>query len=311
MIELHVGLSGMTRYAILDEHGDEISAERASNLILNRGLDNFASEDPSERAGSPYCAYVGWRGVLHLGTGSAAPDVAQFQLENAIGSVGAQHIGTTATVEGAQLVIRSTIRADYPVQAAANLTEYGLGPSAQSLSIRELFRDAQGVPVVLSVQTGQTVRVTHVLTLAFPLSLVALAPLDLDNGGTLSTVPVSWGLWRLNGNISWDRAAAEWKPGASMNMWVMTAPNTQVGDNVPYTAAGGQRGATLQPYIAGSYRRVHRFAWGADQVNGLHYGYTNSDGSGVRYTRPDGAALYAVQSGQTVTLDVAVSWGRA
>lgn len=310
MIELHSTLAGDTHWQHMDAAGNILAENERHNLILNSGLDAFAGEK-GYVYGVPNNAFHVWRSVAQIGTGSVAPDPAQSTLESPAMTTGISVESVTHTVEGAELVIRSKIKAQFDITEARNLTEYGFGPSGQTMSIRELFRDAQGAPVVLSVQPGQSLRLVHTLTVRLPYSFRA-ASVAVDNAGTVSQVAAKYSMWRYSTNYALHDICMMFAPAEQAEVYRFAVAMPDAVESVPYVPPSGQRQTNVLAYVPGSYRRIKRAVFPVDGVNGDHFGYSiGNEGYGLKFQSANGQPLFSVVSGQTVTVDVALTWGRA
>jgi hypothetical protein len=318
MTQIHASLSGFTRWDVLDEHGQAVQSGAHSNLILNTGLNSFASEANGSNIyysgldeQRPFGAF---RAVLHVGTGTGAPAVTDTTLTNRVtgtqtGGFQAEQSKTYSQVGGVLSQISRQVRV-VDIVAAANLTEYGLGPSTTALSIRELFRDGSGNPVAVSVQPGYQVKVTHDLTVSLPFAAAAgVLNLGAGNMNTLSTFYA--GGARAATDL-YDLAFMVFAPSNSITLCPITAADAGSPGVEPARNALFQAGV-VQPYTAGSYARTKRHIIAPASANFLHYGWIFLNSGG--YT--DAGFKVALQgasvnktSTQRLTLDLAVSWAR-
>lgn len=323
MNHLHGSMSGHTAWEVLDEHGEVLESGEHHNLILNTGLDAFAGEtgggygysNPGE---SP--EFVSWRHYLALGTGSAAPDVTQTLLENEVARTGSTgnfpSNQYTITRVGDDVVGVFPIVRALTFGAAANLTEYGFSAVANPrtvLSIRELFRDAQGNPVVLTVQPGQTLKVTHTFTYRVKYAREASA-FTVDGVGPLNG---SKGFYFYDDTLLRD-VLLTCAPGAGLYGFALRAADTG-GDGLPPLYRDGDNnnaraGVGALGYVSGSAERVKRATFPASGFNGPHFGWVFSShyfgNAGFRWSSGAAPALTKSDT-QELTIDFRLSWGRA
>ncbi|MBX8464229.1 hypothetical protein [Deinococcus sp. RIT780] len=316
-LNVNVGLSGRTKWEVLDARGDTVRSGEWSNLITNAGLDRFADEEGIESGGGAAPPFMDWRGVLTLGTGSAAPVVADTALSARIpgngvtpGAYGAEQTATLTQPPGAAQMVSRMVRV-FNVQAAYNLTEYGLSAGdGVPLSVRELLRDSQGQPVAVSVQAGQQFKLTHDLTLTAALvrtpgavNVTGAGALAADLGYILPGGANPFWFWRVVA------------PGVvTTGVWRLTAQDSSpaAGGGVPASVAAGQ--AYAQAYVPGTYQRARRVMWQPGEQTGQHWGWMLGSTAGGRseggWRAALGAAL-AKGEAQRLTLDFTTSWGRA
>lgn len=315
-LNVHMGLSGRTKWEILDAQGEVVRSGDYSNLITNAGLDRFATEEGNDSAGGSAPPFIDWRGVLLLGTGSAVPSAADTALSaripgsgDAPGAFGAEQTVTrTQTGAAAQIVCRMVRVVN--VTAAYNLTEYGLAPfDGAPLSVRELLRDAQGQPVSVPVQDGQQFKLTHDLTLTAQLARTPGA-VNVTGAGALAA---DLGYYLPGGaNPFWFwRVVA---PGVTVGVWRLTAQDSSpaAGGGTPNATFAGN--AVPQVYTPGTFSRARRIVWQPGDQSGDHWGWLLASTAGGRSEGGWRAALgAALAKGETqrLSLNFTTSWGRA
>lgn len=146
-------LEGWLKYQLI-EGGKIVQDGEQHNLILNSGLDQVASYGIR-----PLATYAA------VGTGSTAPAVAQTAL--------AAQLARTAANGGVQDTLTQVSDGDFryvctrefvEAEAVGNLTEWGFSPTSNgNLYARELFRDGQGNPIVLTKSNAQKLRLIYTL----------------------------------------------------------------------------------------------------------------------------------------------------
>lgn len=323
MTHIHASLSGFTRWELLDTEGRTLQSGARSNLITNAGLDFFADSDALDHVysyGSSQRRMFGmFRRYLHVGTGTSQPSFADTSLTNRLfadntGGFNSEQSETYSVSNGLLTVVSRQVRV-VDIAQAVNLTEYGLGPSSDTVSIRELFRDAQGVPVVVSAQAGYQLKLTHDLSVSIPYAAtpgtINLGTGNLGTSGTFySSSPTP---------SQYQYAMAVFSPGRNLGaIGYVTAAGASLSPSVdvsPVEFLNAGPGSGLLPYVSGSYQRTRRFVLPPSAANGTHYGwawydYSSSNNCGYKLLLTGGASV-TKSSAQRLTLDLTVSWARA
>ena len=134
------------------------------NMILNQFYDSLI----------PQYGFIGPSLYAAVGTGSTAPDPTQTQLANEIGTSssprrtqsppsGQDHQVEALATPGEYNVLRVREFSETWV-GGLNLTEWGFSPLSSrngALMTRELFRDSNGNPIVLTLATDQRLRLIY------------------------------------------------------------------------------------------------------------------------------------------------------
>lgn len=326
MLNQHTALEGNATFQLIDRCGAVTHQHHQRNLILNSGLDNVAVH-----------GLFGLQNLFSVGTGSAVPDVTQTALAAEIGRTGAD--GGVAAKDvligdgGAERIVTREFGFD---EVNGNLTEWGFAStSGGKLNIRQLFRDGQGNPVVLTKTSSQKLRVTHTLKISI---------------GPLGAQPVSFvidGVGQLTGTHTFYRVAGRdlFAPpymfnriavGTMGNGYGQAAIGVNTVDGMfpaalvssyqqtPQGTAYGAPATGLLPYVPGSYRRSLRLELPTNLGNGTHFEYivgaANGDYAQGRTVFPYGGWVFKYDAAsrlvktdtKTLTLDLGhFSWGRA
>jgi hypothetical protein len=159
---------------------DEVLREgEQHNLLLNQASDTLL-------IGNGFHALN--RHVV-VGTSSVAPDGAQTGLGAEVARTGAFPTGQNETLtrvgDGIYEITRTRQFAAGALDGR-NLTEWGFSPSnapGNNLAVRELFRDAQGNPITLTLEPGQALRITHKMRVTFAPTVAQSVNLTIDNLG--------------------------------------------------------------------------------------------------------------------------------
>jgi hypothetical protein len=176
-------LSGRVIWELLDSDGNLIKLGEQSNLITNSGLDAFAA-CTSER----FSEFRNWLGV---GTGANVPNATDTGItqhgsrSGSDGGFGGEETISFVIADNLYKAESRIVRV-FTASTAANLTEFAFSSnSSGDISIRELFRDQNQIPITVSVQSGNIIKITHILTLQIPYSAQALSfNISGANGGT-------------------------------------------------------------------------------------------------------------------------------
>lgn len=161
--DLQVGVRGWIEVKLINREGKVVHEHTQSNLILNKGLDYIMS---SLLAHNVHL-------YIAVGTGSTAPDPTQTALVSEIARTN-QTLGlgpdlqVTVLGDGYYRISR-TRGFDYN-QANGNLTEFGGSDSSSSsagVNTRELFRDSNGNPIVITKTSNERLAITYHLEVQF------------------------------------------------------------------------------------------------------------------------------------------------
>lgn len=316
----HVTLDGWAHWELIE--GDRVLAEgEQHNLFLNQGLNQFSTNQP--RAIAAFAV---------IGSGSAAPAVTDVGL-------GAEAARTNADPLAGSLVRRAgngvyevvSQREFIEGQGTGNLTEWGFSPTntvGPNLAVRELFRDAQGNPVVITKTATQRLRLTYTLTFTLtPVTLTPVAPFDITGLGTFSgshtllrstgAQETDWGDWNLFNRVASGVGGAAYCCGLTQaGAAAISNYNTATLDRLPTTAG------VSNAYVMGSYARTLGATWTPTQGIGTWYGLgIIADQSSNNNSINRAAYGLAFTSGQTIVKPdthrleipnlVGFSWGRA
>ncbi|OWL95023.1 hypothetical protein CBQ26_13290 [Deinococcus indicus] len=268
---VNVTVEGWLHYQLLSEGGLILKEGEQHNLILNSGLDYYAA--------------YGIRGsvdVAHVGTGSTAPAVTQTGLAAPLATtrqIGVSYPRTTRTAEG---VYNYVLEREFGFQEAnGNLTEWGYGPNgAGNLSVRELFRDANGNPIVISKDSTQKLRLTYTLQITVGPTARTAGAVTIDGVGTrtgsyhlcgvgdhagdlqivdmIMVAQMPSGMFGGLQNGMTLQGGAEWRT-SDYNLWRHLDGGTYTSPNAGSSPA----------YVAGSYtRQGQTYSWDTSQYNG-------------------------------------------
>jgi len=146
-------------WEVVDARGRVVRAAESPvhNLVLNQTWDDLIAAH-GFRALSSYAV---------VGTGSSTPDQSQTGLDAEVARTATVPSGeseTTAHVGGGVFEITRIKQFDSSQVGGQNLTEWGWSPLAaagSNLAARELFRDGNGDPAVLTLDADQSLRLIY------------------------------------------------------------------------------------------------------------------------------------------------------
>lgn len=155
--DLQVGVRGWIEAKLINREGKVVHEHTQSNLILDRGLDFIMA----------WLYVYNMLSYIAVGTGSTAPNPTQTALANEIARTNATlglGEGLWGTVLGDGHYRLSRTRAFDYNQANGNLTEFGGSDSSSpgaGVLTRELFRDANGNPIVITKTSNERLVITY------------------------------------------------------------------------------------------------------------------------------------------------------
>lgn len=178
--KIQIGVKGWVEVRLINREGKVVHEHTQDNLILDKGLNYILSSLRAEK--------------IHLyvavGTGSSTPTPTQTALDaevartNATLSAGPD-IEITALADGYYRISR-TRTFDYN-QANGNLTEFGASETTTGVNTRELFRDANGNPIVITKTSNERLVITYHIEVMFsPVVSTQFGTINFrDNGGNI------------------------------------------------------------------------------------------------------------------------------
>ena len=318
MSNLKMALSGRIHWQLINHDGSIALEGEQSNLILNSGLDAFALVSDYE--------FTGFRQYLGLGTNGTLPNVAQTDLIAAVQARNSSDGGFSAEVINTYVAVpvsnvwraECTVVKVVTLTANRNIAEFALFESLSGgvASIREVPRDGNGDPIVISALTGQVFKLNHTLRVDVPYNQVARNFTILGAGVQSGTE--SWfrdGV-ALNGNISDIFRIVAPAAGVMVKPITNASPLTPT-TNPIYVFADTifVNGAAIS-YTAGSFQRIKRTVIPPSGFVGNVGGWavvfgqiSNTRNAGYKFVLTSGN--YVKSNLKQLTLDFTVSWGRA
>ncbi|WP_155300706.1 hypothetical protein [Deinococcus kurensis] len=275
-------VEGRFSWAVLDAGGAVVQEGEQRNLITDNGLDYLM-------VGGMQHAHM----YVCVGVGNRPPAFTDTRLDSEVYRYG--NLETTSNSESGGGFIgpgeyRSFRRWLFPLGSVeANLAEVGfshMGGFNSGVNIRQLFRDAQGQPQVVSVARDQQLRIRHELFYRFPRTLTAMEwPIEglgtQRPDGTWEPLKGRGGFLSLQDGVdSWtpqyQYSSGEKQPQAGGDLllgMLSTAPQPAAASYaMPYISgyAGGAHTVgtfTPEPYAPGSFERVKTVEIGPDAYN--------------------------------------------
>jgi hypothetical protein len=275
MIQEQLNMTARGRFQLVVSGPRGVRVYEAPNLIVGAGLDRIMGGSAA------------W-GFVQIGTGTAAPNISDTQLQNRINSTSTvQSAPANTYVAGPPDYIETNTTYRFALGAlnssvSGNFAEVGIGwASTGSLFSRALITDSGGVPTAISVLSDEQLDVIY---------RVRVYPIQTDVTGTVvlesvsydytirpalvSTVNNTTGRWRpdLLFNSSFGMGAthaagsAWWSAGLAYTGAIGTRTTIPGGTTIPITSS-----ATIAPlgsYTNGSYARVRRSTWDLNDANG-------------------------------------------
>jgi hypothetical protein len=282
-------------WQVIDEGGKIIRENEQHNLVLNRAKDDLLAQ----------YGYLLLTGFAVVGSGSTAPVSTQTGLQTEVARTGSKPANTSDETLQVTPGVYDIVRVrqfDAAQLAGRNLTEWGFSPvnvPGANLAVRELFRDAQGTPITLTMNPGQTLRIIHKTRVTLnPLNVVntSLNITGLGNrAGKLYLKDGSQDLWAIDALISGRYLAC----GIIYN-----------NDAVQYSgpsALSDSKGLTLQPYVSGSkLRQTQPVTWNANEAIRTIWGlaiHRSVEAVNNYYGNSSGGLCLKFDAGQEFTKD--------
>lgn len=300
---------------VLDRHGRHAGRAHESawtpNLITNAGMDDIANQKKAGLFGTT------WRDTLHVGEGSTAPANSDTALDSEVESGNASAGSDSDALDTGNDVFRSTgeVTASITMSADRNLTEYGFSPDGVVMNIRELFRDAQGDPITISLLSGKIITVTHELTVELAAPVAGFSgSVDIDEYDAADQLV---GTTSYSVTYGWSD-----QPRHVMNAWVPNysavqtwgVDNSYAYDRTTGHPTVGSSGADAEPqtYVGGSHEREKRVVIATSNLvgtlGGVSFGFGFGGGLIVLFDSPD---TFVKANTHTLEVGYKSTWARA
>jgi hypothetical protein len=263
MMNIHAGLSGRIAWEVRTRSGLRLEVGGCSNLITDSGLDQFGTLGAAFQQN--FLPHSGMRLECILGDGTAAPQFTNVELAGALvassGSPGgfANEITSNIVADESNDQIRgefTTVHL-FTFATAVNIREFGYRLNAgTNLAIRELIRNASGVPITLSINGSPSepleLKIKHTLTvnLNFESFVSGSFPVAGSASGSVDYRQCFWS----SGNPS--QAYFVFDPVNGPLCSLMTNADDAIADRLTKPGAGVFVDSQPDPYMTGSHQRI-------------------------------------------------------
>jgi len=318
---------GRGKVWVVDKEGEQ------HNLILTQTYDTLI----------PLYGFIQLVQYAAVGTGSTPPDASQTVLANEVARTSSIATGYTSLyiptriADGVADILAAREFTETQV-GGLNLTEWGFGPRPASgtgsdprLAVRELFRDASGDPVVLTLVSDQRLRLFYKMRLTVGPVTPQNVSINIDGIGVRTgklvmrkTAYFSSSTWSTLGyNLGYDfgdiavmDAFSRAVSGVLSDVVFGIAgvdPATYYNNTTQYSTGNlASKYASYQGYVANSrQRKTNPVTWSSSEANFTIYGigFTSAQypspllifGPGQEFTKTN---LYKLQIGEWT-----LSWG--
>ena len=190
-VRLRTRVAGFYKIEAVDLSGRRrLLADWFPNLITTSGGNQLGT-------GSPYLSYCS------VGSGNAAPNIANTQLQTLIATTASLNSSTFSAQSGSPYYGTTTRQFSFAIGAAAgNLSEVGVGSDAGGLALfsRALILDGGGIPTTITVLSSEALYVTYQVNQYVPLtdvvSTVSIAGVTYNYTlrAELATTASNWAL---------------------------------------------------------------------------------------------------------------------
>lgn len=296
-VNVRTGVYGWTRWAVLDEHDRvERLGPWQRNLIVNGGLDVLANNDLLSVWDTHSSS--GFRNKLYVGDGSTAPANTDTTLANKVGETtdnGGFSTSRSISETGGNVELEVTGTWVFTASVAQNLSEYGfVTTNADTLIIRELFRDGSNNPITISLNAGKKLRLEHTAVFTVPQgAAVSFDIEEYDTGDNLVNTNSYTGLlYAHSGRASVSTSSYEniYATFRANTGWLMDTRPVLDYQSDPTVAA--TVGASIDAYTPGTFQGTRRV--NVNEATGTGFDIT---GFGV------GQKLFSSYDGWTIILD--------
>ena len=318
MSNVKMALSGRIHWQLINPDGSIEIEGHQSNLILDSGLNEFAGVSDAE--------FTGFRNALGLGTNGTLPNAAQTNLLAPVQSLSTSDGGFASEAVNSYVAnpglnvwrAECTVVKTVTLTANRNIAEFALFSSTISsvASIREVPRDGNGDPIVISALSGQIFKLNHTLRVDIPYTEVARNFTILGAGVQSGTEAWFRSSVANQGQISDLFSIAAPAAGVMVKPITNASPLTPT-TNPIYVFADTifVNGAAIS-YTAGSFQRIKRTVIPPSGFVGNVGGWavvfgqiSSTRNAGYKFVLTSGN--YVKSNLKQLTLDFTVSWGRA
>lgn len=319
MSSVEMEISGRIAWQLVNPDGTIAAQGEQSNLILNTGLDAFANNTDAQ--------FTVFRQFLGIGTDGTLPTVLQTNLLAAVQARNSSDGGFTSEAINSYIAVPASNvwRGEFTVvkcvtlTANTNIAEFALFTnfSGGVASIREVPRNQNGDPTVITALTGQIFKLNHTLRIDVPYNQTArhftIAGAGVQNGTECwfrDSVNTTWG--QISDIFSMLAPAQ----GALVKPITNASPVTPTTSPIFVFADNLTQNASAIAYTTGSYQRIKRCIMPASSFVGNHGGWaflwgTIGQGRSAGYKFVLSSGNYNKLNTKELRLDFTVSWSRA
>jgi hypothetical protein len=318
MSNLKMNLSGRIHWQLINADGSVEQEGKQSNLILNSGLNEFALISDSE--------FTGFRNYLGIGTNGTLPSVAQTDLiapvearANSDGGFSAEAVSTYLAVPASNVWrAECTVVKVVTLSANRNIAEFALftGTTGGVASIREVPRDGNGDPTVITGLSGQVFKLTHTLRVDVPYNQVTRSFNIIGAGVQNGTECWFRDSVVLNGSIQDIFRILPPAAGAMVKPVTNASAVTPTTNPIYVFADNINVNASAIAYVTDSFQRIKRAIIPPSTFVGNNGGWafvygqiSNTRNAGYKFVLTSGN--YVKSNLKQLTLDFTVSWARA
>lgn len=324
-----IGFAGRIEWQVVNQDGSIRQQGRCRNLITDTGLDhigNYGFCALRNVGGNTTGSNADMKSFCAVGTGSTAPANTDQSLVAEVARTSTLYQNGEVSEPSAGFFNHKTFHEFDFGQATGNLTEYGFAPTSTAfLSIRELFRDGTGTPVVITVASDEKLRIIHTLEVTISPTATTAGSFDITGIGTITgsylfnkagaTPPNFLG----NSDAFGGAGVSAILRGGNINAHINTdaPPSPYTYDSAPGAVATDFAKALTTSYTAGSYARTYSVTLATNEANFEHKWYSlqkavTSDDRGSWAFILDAASYYTKDNQHTLALDLCrFTWARA
>lgn len=268
---MQVGIAGELRCVVSDADGTiKIDTGFQKNLILNQGLDFF---------GGAHGSYFNHHCVI--GTGNSVPEITQTKLDIAVAfATGVDTTSDYAYVDKGDNLYRMWEQKKYRYTGLndINISEVGLASAGSTISnyyltTRALIKDKSGMPTSISVKTGETLDIYYKIHKVIDTSDQKFVVNMLDgDGGTVEPYNVTIRPIRV-GSASFNTVSGFLRVithGTNLYQKFFLSESdlsSITGEPSLKSESLDSKFLVLQPYDAGTYKRVMNVQLGLNEGN--------------------------------------------
>lgn len=314
---MHIGMTGEFRCVIERADGSiKIDTGFQKNLILDQGLDFF---------GGGHGTDFFYRCIV--GSGNSTPDISQVKLDLPVkiasGVLDSENYAYTDNGDGLYKIDK-TYRYVFSTAEAVNISEVGLASdgggsinlSNHYLCTRALIKDADGNPTTISILETEKLRLYYKVAAVFSTLDTSHVINLLDGAGGSKAYNVTCRLALAGspeykdymiGKVASERPSNNYYRGRTFRGELGAVKGE------PSNVASSASSASLEPYIAGSFKRQTKYEYALSDANGntrCINAHTSMGSWQMRYGSVEDDSPLTKSNQDTMTVPIEMSWGR-